>query len=1046
MRENPFVAVGEWLDDVVTGKSAHMMCQWRGAVVPTTNLGDAAYISELLRNSHVRTKDESSESGSQIFPEPYTLEMNDGTLVSFLLVRGAKTNMREIDAANKAVLISAKIAAYMNTGRGKTHSFGMYFLHDPNTANQVFQQKIAPMMATAKRIGGDASLLIEDLRSRLVHDAAEEMTLFTVRTHMSALRSDEIKGAQLQYQKMMAAIMASGKSIANMPMGLNSPYGQAILSKSAPILQRHEGIVKTMLLDFNSRSMGISVSLLAVREAFERVKRFGDREIPQSNWTADIFGQDGNFKNAMACSGSPTPLSFGMQVLTRKIVGHIGSVETACIGNTWYGSTVMEIGPSSPRSNPSNTIFSALMQKIKGSHIPVSMSFEIFPNGLSFNRLNQFFNLFLGAIGSGNRQIRSAYRDLEAHQEKNGLADPIVGLRVSFSTWANSRVAAEKALLELNLAVTSWGGAEPNAETGAPDAARLSSIPEYMSGSSAPIIPAPLQDVMYLSPLMRPSSPWEEGQMLFKTNDGVLYPVGIGTSKHAAYVSGYCAPSGFGKSFLLNRMHACMALSPGAQQLPYITNIDVAPSGVGFLRLLRTVLPKEMHRLLVYFKVINSAEYCVNPWDLQLGCSGPTPAERDFQTSVLEIIFEGLSDESSQFIGAMIDEAYRLFSPTATTARLWQTANDARISQDLEKIGFKIEHGVETTVYQVVDALFAAGKIESARIAQRFAVPCLEDMGRVITSDRITAIYGTAMAGQERLLDKAARAIINATQQYPLLANVTRKDLDNARVIVIDLQSVISSASDSGLQFAGMMYLYARHLGARNYFLDVDEINTIVRPQYKEYQNRRVREIQQTPKILTYDEWHNVKRVKAVLSLNEKETRETRKFRIYLNFVTQYMTDYPQAILDGITTMMVVGQASSTQNAFAQKTLGLSDTDLDILETGLDRLGRIWAWFKLRDGPVTAVLNNAVGPLETWCYTTDDKDSPLRNELEHLIGETEAVVMLSSEFPTGSAAAYLDRRSHEMADEVIGIKGETVTSIVARELARKFNEDSKAIA
>ncbi|WP_447407111.1 hypothetical protein, partial [Clostridium perfringens] len=83
---------------------------------------------------------------------------------------------------------------------GKTHSFGMYFLHDPRTANQVFEQKIAPIMATAKRFGGDASKYVEDLRSRIVRGAAEEMSLFTIRTHPSALRKDEIKASQEKYR------------------------------------------------------------------------------------------------------------------------------------------------------------------------------------------------------------------------------------------------------------------------------------------------------------------------------------------------------------------------------------------------------------------------------------------------------------------------------------------------------------------------------------------------------------------------------------------------------------------------------------------------------------------------------------------------------------------------------------------------------------------------------------------------------------------------------------------------------------------------------
>lgn len=1039
---NIFLSLAEMMHDVAGGGSAQLHCQWRGAVVPAQRL-TGENISELLHQSHVpRTTASMGEDENAPFPEPFSLEMADGTLVSFILVRGARTNIREADAAAMADLVSSKVAAYMAGGNGSSYSFGLYFLHDPNTAAQVFEQKIAPILATAQRLGGNAESFRNDLGSRMAHGAAEEMTLLTVRTHMKALRPDEHKRATEQYQHMIRTIMATGKGIKEVPLALLSPFGQAMLSRSPSILQRHEGLVKNLMKDFNSRSIGLSVQLLAVREAFERVRRFGDREIPfQEGWTARVHGQPGTVLTPHARHGSPTPLSLGMQVLTRKVIGHIDNYETASIGHTWYGAAVMEAGPVSPRLNPSQTIFSELMRKIRGVGIPISMSFEIFPKGLNYNKLNQVLNSFLAPFNQQNRQIRDAYKELRAYEEQHGATDPIVGLRIAVSTWARSKEKAESALLELDLALKSWGNVQASCETGQPDIARLSCIPEFSSTSCAPVVPAPLADTIYMSPLMRPASPWEFGQLQFKTLDGVIYPVAIGSRQHASFVSGYCAPSGSGKSYLMNRVNFCLSLSPGAQQLPYVLEIDVGYSGIGFLRHLRKVLPKSMHHQLVYFKVINDESYCVNLHDLQLGCTRPTGAEFDFMMAAYEVIFDGLGDEAGAFIKAMISEAYRMYEPESTEARTWQNALNARVSAELQEIGFNVDSSKPPTVYQVVDALFAAGRVETARIAQRYAVPRMEDMTRVISGDRIRSVYGNAKASNgELLIEKAQRALLTAVNEFKVIAGVTRVDMDNARVMVVDLQNVLGGSSARGTQFAGMMYLYARHLGARNFFLDVDEISTIVRPPYKEYQVKRVREIQQTPKVLTYEEWHNVNSIPGFVGLNEKETRETRKFKVYLNFVTQYISDFPPAILSGITTMMVVGQQGEADNKFAKEKLNLSNTDYELLQTGLDRIGRIWAWFRLRDGLVTAIFDNEVGPVESWCYTTDDKDAPLRNELESLIGESEAIALLAREFPTGSAGDYLDSRSRTMSQDRMGDRSTTLTSIVAAELAEKYHE------
>lgn len=1057
MKNNPVLSLFEWIDDVFSGKSVAQICQWRGAVVPSQRL-ESQYISDMLRNSHVRTQQEvadddenEAQGGISAFPEPYTLEMTDGTLVSFMLIRGSRTNMQEMEISEKAERISAKVAGYLNGGAPNSYSFGIYFLHDPFTAGQVFDQKIEPLLSTASRFGGNASAFKADLRRRFVNGAAEEMALFTLRTHMRALRNDEVKAAQQQYRQLIGNIMKSGKGVKNLPNAIHMPYGQALLSKSVAILHKHEGMTSTLLADFNHRTVGLSVTLLSVSEAFERVRRFADREIPQApNWKARINGQEGAMRTANTnASPAPTPLHLGLQVLSRKVIGDIGAVETAQIGNTWYGSTVVVEGPVSPRQDPVETTFSSLMRKVQSAKIPVCISYEILPNGLQYNRLNQGLNKILGSLGPNNRQISLAYKELYEHQHNYGTVDPVIGLRIALSTWHKEKAKAESALLELNLAVQGWGSAKSSSESGAPDYARISAIPEFAAHSHAPILPAPLQESIYMSPLMRQASPWDQGQLLFKTNEGVIYPVGIGTSKHAAYVTGVCAPSGSGKSFWTNRFHTCLALSPGAMQLPYICNIDVAPSGVGYLRMLRCILPKSMHHLMVYFKVLNDAAYCVNPWDIQLGCTGPTGAERDFITSVLEIVFNGIGEEMSQLISVIIDEAYRMFSPTSTTARLWERGYHEQVTRELDEIGLATGDDKEVTVFQVVDALFRAGRIETARIAQRYAVPRMEDLSRVLSSGRVKQLYGTAKTGVsgELLLEKANRMLQNAVNQYPVLSSVTQIDIDNARVSVIDLQNVVSNSSESGLEFAGMMYLYARHLGARNYFLHEDDIRLVCRPEYMAYQEKRVRGIRQTPKVLTYDEWHNVRRVKGVLSLNEKETRETRKFRVYVNYVTQYITDYPPEILSGMTSVFVVGQASSQQNEHAKLELDLTDTDMNILKQGLDKIGRFWAWFRLREGPVTAVLNNDVGPLETWCYTTDDKDAPLRDELERLIGETEAVTYLAETFPTGSAATYLDRRSIELAsDSAKAAAAGTVTAMVARELAHQYHENKRKVA
>lgn len=1062
---NPILSFFEWMDEALGGSSAPSMCQWRSAVMPSEALTISRGMSPLLEASHVKqvkTDDDEKDPfelprsaptiEAERFYEPYTLEMADGSLVSFLQVRGTRTIMREVDIATRATEIGRRLAKSLET---RLHSYGVHFLHDPMSAAAQFDQKIAATKATAERFGGDATEMIADMKSRITRGAAEEMMLMTIRTHPAGLRPDERKRMGQEYAATLKSIEKIGKTIKGRPLALFSQYGQAMLTRSAGLLKRHESAVVNTLQTLNDKNVNIAAMLLSTREALSLVRRFADRETPMGVAMPMLTGSSGSTAHAESYQNSFAPLSLGMQVLKRKVTGYLDSVEVSRIGNMYYGTAVMMQGTASPRNDPTSTLFSEFLSAIRAKEIPVAVSYDLLAKGMNFNGMNRLFNGIIGGVGGHNRQIKAAYTELKEYEEKHSRSDPIIGLRMQFTTWATTKEGAERALSELVFAAQGWGGMDVNADLGAPDHAKVSAIPEFSAASRAPIVPVPFQDALYLTTLTRAASPWEEGQLVLKTSDGVLYPFALGSSHHASFVTGIAAPSGSGKSVFLNRLHSAIALSPGLKQLPYITVIDVAPSAEGTLRNLRMVLPQKMHSQLAYFKVINSADKCVNPMDLQLGCIRPTEMAKDFIKAVLEIIFDGMGPESGRLINALIDNAYAHYAPSSPSAKKWQESYDDRVATALREIGYETIE--TTTAWDVTDALFAAAfdsrgvlveprMIDLAVIAQRFAVPTIAELPTILMSERISSTFATAPAITGEMVQPFAnRALQEAAREFAVLAGVTRMDLDQARIKVIDLQSAVGSSSTSGVRYAGMMYLYARQLGAGNYFLDVPDIREICQPQYLKYQIARVREIKATPKVLSYDEWHYVRSLKGLVDLNEAEVRTTRKFGIYLNFVTQYVSDLPPAILAGATTLLVVGAASPEQNRSMGATLGLSQSEIETLDTGIDQVGKIFAWFKLRDGNTTALLLNDVGPLEMWCYTTDDKDAPLRNELIELIGERPALRLLAKTFHTGRATAFLAKRAREMGVKSgDGDEMATVSAAVAREMAAAYNARMEA--
>lgn len=98
-----------------------------------------------------------------------------------------------------------------------------------------------------------------------------------------------------------------------------------------------------------------------------------------------------------------------------------------------------------------------------------------------------------------------------------------------------------------------------------------------MPSSPAPVTAAPLQDAIGMLPL-RSASPWKEGSLLLRTQDGKLFPFAPNSSEQAAWIDLGVAPMGGGKSVFLNALNFAFVTQAGLSRLPWVSIIDVGPS------------------------------------------------------------------------------------------------------------------------------------------------------------------------------------------------------------------------------------------------------------------------------------------------------------------------------------------------------------------------------------------------------------------------------------------------------------------------------------
>jgi len=267
--------------------------------------------------------------------------------------------------------------------------------------------------------------------------------------------------------------------------------------------------------------------------------------------------------------------------------------------------------------------------------------------------------------------------------------------------------------------------------------------------------------------------------------------------------------------------------------------VDVGRSGALVMNWFRSILPPHLRDQVRAFALKNDHRQSINPFDTQHGLDRPTNDDSLFLVAVLGTLAPGCGPESGKFYERIINVAYDKFSRQSEESKRWQDGIDRDVSKVLHasldnirsKPGFEgfvlDEH---TRVWDVVDALFAVGEIEASVSAQRFAMPTLQDLPKIAQDPRVVNVYGGATHNGERIVDIFVRNITSALDSYQILSGYTRFNIGAARAVAIDLQEVVGSmASEEGRRRSGLMFLLARRIGARNYFLHWDDVARFAR-------------------------------------------------------------------------------------------------------------------------------------------------------------------------------------------------------------------------
>ena len=960
---------------------------------------------------------------------PHTLVTNDGSLFSVLQVDGVSSLVgnEEFNAIHDS--LKQAFSPFMSVNG---HSLQVVFSYSRERVVKKIEDIFAESLQTAEELKLDLNDLVEERVQQMSNYCAVEKVFIVIWTKVSSLTRDQRKKAMSEKAKIIKS--------KNMPV---FRYTQNIIAAIPDLRDSHESNVRSVI---NTASgQGLIINLLESHDALKAIRMEIDRTFTDKSWEAVLPGDMIRPKIAKSFSGDIADLlwpAISKQIFPRD--AYNTSFDTAQIGDFIYGCVFIDLFPREVQT------FHRLMSRTLDTAIPWRISFLLESGGLQTLSMKKALSTVLAFSSEQNRLIADGI-DLLHYIDLN-TDDNIVKLRVAACTWVHEDNIKQ---LKVNVsllarAIQGWGPCDITQICGDPFEGVLTTLPAVTGDSVATATIASLSDAIGMLPLFRPTSPWSKGALLFRSPDGKLWPYQPGSPLQTTCIDLIYARPGSGKSVLSNAMNLALCLMGGLKRLPRVSIIDIGPSSSGLISLLQEALPEENRNLAAYHRLQMTEEYSINPFDTQLGSRVPTPAERSFLVNFITLIATPVGEENpydglSDMAGLVIDEAYKALSDKNNPNVYTSKANEI-IDAILKDISFVAD--TKTSWWEVTDAIFMAGFVNEALLAQRHAMPLLSDLASIARTTAVEDLFGKITTPtEETLITAFTRMISSAIREYPILSRTTQFDIGAARVVSLDLDEVAKAGGVAADRQTAIMYMLARYVITKDFYINPEVLN-IFPKSYRGYHEKKISQSQEDPKRLVMDEFHRTSKSKSIRNQVIQDMREGRKWRVQVALLSQSLSDFDSNMIDFATSIFVLDAGPEQAIQETKKVFGLNATAEQALRGYVRSPGEggatMLAQFATKQGTTTQLITLTLGPIELWAFSTTTEDYMLRNQLYKRIGPKEARKLLARLFPSGSAAKFLLRRSQMIKDKGDTIDEENKKSLVnnlADEIVDNYRKD-----
>lgn len=925
---------------------------------------------------------------------PKNLIAKDGSILSVFEIYGAKEIVGERELEHIVEMLENTLGPAMNK---EGHQLQFVFIRDQGRTESDLERKVAPYWNAAKQKGLDLDDYFKGKIDHLKNYCLYESCYMVVWSRPILIKA-EFKALEEKNKKASAG----------MPRAIGA---QDVFYTFDALEDKHNAFVGQLESAF--REAQLNVSILEVKDALREIRKTINNDLTSDNWSPLLPSDKIPITDNKEIYKSETDIgdilwpSLSKQIFPCDI--DIEKVDTIKVGDKYVASIFMELPPQK------NRVFSKLLDQIE-PHMPIQISFMLEGGGLNRMALKSLAAALCTFTNSRNKLIKDAIQDL---RDREMEGETMVRMAITAVTWCDDETKINQYKQSIIKAMQSWGTTDTIPCNADPVEGFLSTVPGMMPRLPSTPFVAPIKEIIDILPLTRQSHVWESGSILYRTEDGKIFPFQPGSSLQSTWNCIIFALPGSGKSVLMNGENLASILSPG-QDIPYVGIIDIGPSSSGLIQLLKDAAPQHMKHFFVYEKIRNTAEYAINVLDTQLGFRFPTPQGRDFSVNFITAVLTPVGENkpytgTDKMVGAIIDEAYKLYSDgeDGTLKKRYQPHTSKEVDEELLKMGVDINSNMSW--WRVVDLLFSKGQHHVASLAQRFAVPILADLIEVAQiSKSISDLYKeVVIETNETLMQYFNRTVAETLRAYKVLGTYTTFDLGESRVVSLDLDEVGKGGNAAQNHMAAIMYMLARYVVGKNFKIDKDDFVKQAPPLYKEYHRVRADKISKTSKRICIDEFHNTAGIYSVRNQVVTDMREGRKWNLQVTLASQSANDFTDSAdkdKDGkgsiieFTTCKYIMSGGANFKELREK-FDFNESTTKFIRSRLNGPTPAGAPFVFSvntvNGTFSQFLLSTISPIEMWSFTSTHEDVLVKKKLGEEVGFKRARRILAKEYPSG---------------------------------------------